>query len=115
MIATPNVPPSSRAVSLTADPTPALAGGSAPMMASVAGALTRPSPPPMKSIWPTTNQYDEVAESRVVQAKPMAIEVRPAATIALVPNRSASLALSGAAIPVKRANGTVRTPASSVP
>ena len=82
MIATPKVPPSSRAVSLTADPMPALAGGSAPMIASVAGALTRPSPPPMKNICPTTNQYDDVAVSRVVQAKPTAIEARPAATIA---------------------------------
>ena len=69
----------------------------------------------MKNICPTTNQYDDVAVSRVVQAKPIAIEVSPAATIALVPNRSASLALSGAAIPVNTANGTVRTPASSVP
>ena len=69
----------------------------------------------MKNICPTTNQYDDVAVSRVVQAKPIAIEANPAATIALVPNRSASLALSGAAMPVNDANGTVRTPASSVP
>ena len=53
--------------------------------------------------------------SRVVQANPSAIETRPPATITFVPNRSASLALTGAAIAVNTANGTVRTPASSVP
>ena len=63
MIATPRVPPSSRAVSLTAEPTPALAGGSAPMIASVAGALTNPKPPPIRNICPTTSQYDEVSVS----------------------------------------------------
>ena len=42
--ATPRVPPSSRVVSFTADPTPALSGGSAPMMDSVAGLVVSPSP-----------------------------------------------------------------------
>ena len=37
--ATPRVPPSSRVVSLTAEPTPALSADSEPMMASVAGAV----------------------------------------------------------------------------
>jgi hypothetical protein len=37
--ATPRVPPNRRVASLTAEPAPALASGTAPMMASVAGAL----------------------------------------------------------------------------
>ena len=85
------------------------------MIASVAGALTKPRPPPMKNICPTTIQYEDVVALRVVHANPSAIDTSPAKTIAFVPNRSASLALSGAAIPVNSANGTVRTPASKVP
>ena len=50
MIATPNAPPSSRVVSFTAEPTPAFALGSEPMIDSVAGADARPMPPPMSTI-----------------------------------------------------------------
>ena len=39
MTATPRVPPSSRVVSLTAEPTPAFSVGSEPMIDSVAGAM----------------------------------------------------------------------------
>ena len=49
-MATPRVPPSSRVVSFTAEPTPARSGGSAPMIDSVAGAVTKPRPLPMKAI-----------------------------------------------------------------
>src|SRR5712691_72124 len=44
MTATPNAPPSSRVVSLTAEPTPALFSGSETMMAPVEGAVTMPMP-----------------------------------------------------------------------
>src|SRR5580700_4238319 len=44
--ATPRVAPSSRVASLTAEPMPALAFGTTPMIASVAGALTSPTPLP---------------------------------------------------------------------
>lgn len=50
-MATPRVPPSSRVVSLTAEPTPALSTDSDPMIASVAGEKVRPRPPPSSSIW----------------------------------------------------------------
>ncbi len=50
MTATPSVPPKRRVASLTADPTPAFAAGTAPMIASVAGALVRPIPEPRNSI-----------------------------------------------------------------
>ena len=42
--ATPRAPPTSRVVSLTAEPTPACAGGREPMMDSVAGAMVSPMP-----------------------------------------------------------------------
>ena len=48
--ATPRVPPSSRVASLTADPTPARAGGRTCMIDSVAGVEIRPSPRPMSTI-----------------------------------------------------------------
>src|SRR5688572_2773746 len=114
-MATPSVLPSSRAVSLTADPTPALAGGNEPMIASVAGAWTSPSPPPRNSMAPTRTQYDVATPVTAEMAKPTAIDTSPAVTTALVPMRSASLADSGAVEAVNTANGTVRTPASSVP
>ena len=48
--ATPRVPPSSRVASLTAEPTPARAGGSTCMIDSVAGVLTSPRPRPIITI-----------------------------------------------------------------
>ena len=48
-IATPSAPPSSRVVSLTADPMFARAGGSESMIDSVAGAPARPMPAPMRT------------------------------------------------------------------
>jgi len=45
------VPPNSRVVSFTAEPTPALAAGTTPMIASVAGALVSPMPIPYNTIW----------------------------------------------------------------
>src|SRR5215218_588891 len=110
-MATPSVLPSSRAVSLTAEPTPALAGGSEPMIASVAGAWIRPRPPPRKNIATTITQYDVSTPVTAETANPAAIDTRPAVTIRLVPKRSASLADKGAVEAVKMANGTVRTPA----
>ena len=43
-IATPSAPPTWRVVSFTAEPTPAFARGSEPMIDSVAGAIVRPMP-----------------------------------------------------------------------
>jgi hypothetical protein len=52
MAATPRAPPTWRVVSLTAEPTPALANGSDPITDSVAGAMTMPNPSAM-----TTNRH----------------------------------------------------------
>ena len=46
MIATPSAPPTCRVVSFIADPTPAFASGSEPMIDSVAGAIAIPMPAP---------------------------------------------------------------------
>ena len=51
MTATPRVAPSRRVASLTAEPTPAFSLETAPMIASVAGALVSPIPVPRTSIW----------------------------------------------------------------
>ena len=99
-------------MSLTADPTPALAGGSEPMIASVAGAWTRPSPPPMKNMATTITAYGVETPLVAAMAKPTAIDSRPPVTTTLVPIRSASLAAIGAVEAVNTANGTVRMPAS---
>jgi hypothetical protein len=53
-MATPRAPPTWRVVSLTADPTPALARGSEPMIDSVAGAMVMPMPTPMTSMLAST-------------------------------------------------------------
>ena len=50
MTATPSAPPTWRVVSLTAEPTPAFARGSEPMIDSVAGAMTSPMPAAMMTI-----------------------------------------------------------------
>ena len=49
-MATPRVPPTSRVVSLTAEPAPALSRGSAPMIASVAGLAVRARPAAIRVI-----------------------------------------------------------------
>ena len=50
MTATPSAAPTSRLVSFTAEPTPALSRGSEPMIDSVDGASARPMPLPSSSI-----------------------------------------------------------------
>ena len=58
MTATPNAPPTWRVVSFTADPTPALANGSEPMIDSVAGAIVSAMPHAINAMRHTTSgQY----------------------------------------------------------
>src|SRR4051794_25684704 len=112
--ATPSVPPSSRVVSLTAEPTPARSGGNEPMIDSVAGAVTRPSPPPIPSMATTTTRYGELAAVTAATRKPEAIKPSPAPTTRFEPNRRTSSGDTGAVSAVKSANGTVCTPADKV-
>ena len=50
MMATPSAPPTWRVVSFTAEPTPALASGSEPMIDSVAGAIVSAMPQAITTI-----------------------------------------------------------------
>ena len=89
MMATPSVPPSSRAVSLTAEPTPALPADSEPMIDSVAGAVVAPRPAPMRIIWPTMIVYGVSTPTlRAIHTNELASSRRPARTTAVVPTRS---------------------------
>ncbi len=55
--ATPTAPPTWRVVSFMAEPTPALARGSEPMIESVAGAMTLPIPRPISMVTPMMAQH----------------------------------------------------------
>ena len=57
--ATPSAPPTWRVVSLTAEPTPALASGSEPMIDSVAGAIVRAKPDDITTIFQANDGYEE--------------------------------------------------------
>jgi hypothetical protein len=78
-----------RVASLTAEPTLALAIGSEPMIASVAGAIAVPMP------------------------KPAATIVMPLATTTFVPSAAVMRADSGPPMTSPAATGSVRRPASS--
>src|SRR5918997_6059563 len=94
--ATPRAAPISRVVSLTADPTPALAGGSDPMIDSVAGGITMARPAASTTRATRTSGYPAPAVSRLASGRPVAAMTRPVATITFVPTRSTSLADDGA-------------------
>src|SRR6266508_791 len=111
--ATPTAPPVCRVVSLTAEPTPAFASGSEPMIESVAGAIVSASPHAVITNRHTRSPYDDDASSPEVNNKPVAVRVSPVATTALLPTRSTNLGLSGATIIIGIANASSRTPVSS--
>lgn len=111
--ATPRVPPTSRVVSFTAEPTPAFAGGSDAMIDSVAGATAEPSPNPIRIIAVAITEYGVEASFVAAIANPAAIRVSPAATTSFVPTRRSILGDVTAATTIANANGRVRTPASA--
>src|SRR6266536_545781 len=77
MTATPRVPPSSRVASLTAEPTPAFALGTTPMIASVAGALVRPirarnkplAAPALRPAWYCSKRIDVLLDTYICSGK----------------------------------------------
>ena len=70
----------------------------------------------MKNIATTMTAYGmSTAAVTAATENPTAMDSRPAVTTSLVPKRRTSLGDSGAIVPVNTANGSVRTPASSVP
>src|SRR6516165_5478843 len=97
MIATPSVPPTSRVVSLTAEPAPAFARGSAPMMASVAGPVVNASPAAISAIAVTTGpQYGALVEVDAATRKPPLISSSPNPTTSFVPTRFITIIATGA-------------------
>src|ERR1700737_1939567 len=95
-MATPNAPPTSRVVSFIAEPTPALPGGSDPMIDSVAGTIDMDSPTAMITRPPSTCQYPDVGVVCARYHSPPAPIVIPTATRALVPTLATSWPATGA-------------------
>ena len=75
--AMPSAPPSSRVVSLTAEPTPALARGTALMMPPVAGAAVTAMPAASSTIATTSTAYEVETPTRVRTAIPRATSAKP--------------------------------------
>ncbi len=76
--AMPNVPPTSRAASFTADATPCLLPGTAETMSVVAGAVASAMPAPTGTIPASSSQYDESAPSWLRTHMPTPMSPRPA-------------------------------------
>src|SRR5579884_4479252 len=115
MIATPSVPPVRRVASLTAEPTPALARGTTPMIASVAGALVSPIPVPITTICSTIVRYVVDREAVVTDTSNAAVNSSPAVTTTFVPTFTASLVPRIDETATHIATGSKRTPADSGP
>src|SRR3954471_9336437 len=88
MMATPRAPPNWRVVSFMAEPTPALDRGSEPMIDSVAGALTLPTPPARITIEASRWGYPLVTGTPARKISPIDTSTKPEPTTALVPTRS---------------------------
>ena len=114
--ATPRVPPSSRVASLTAEPTPARAGGRTSRIDSVAGVEMRPMPSPIMTICGTiTVGYDAATSTVEIQRKAEPKSTIPAVTTACVPTRGASAAPSTEATAMLTATGRMRAPVERLP
>ena len=114
-MATPSVPPSSRVVSLTAEPAPALSRGSAPMIASVAGLEVSARPAAISTIdgddpAPVARRHRRPGGDQEARSSSAA---GPPVTMTLVPARFISAMATGDKAPVTIANGSVARPAFS--
>jgi hypothetical protein len=79
-------------VSLTAEPTPAWAAGSEPMIDSVAGATAKPMPRAMILLATTSGPYPECEVEVVIHIRQWAMVAGPVVTTILVPIRAATFA-----------------------
>src|SRR6266852_4838208 len=95
-MATPRAPPTSRVVSFIAEPTPALPGGSDPMIDSVAGTIDIDSPTAMITRPPSTCQYPDPGVVCARYHNPPAPIAMPRATMAFVPTLATSCPATGA-------------------
>src|SRR5581483_6471921 len=111
--ATPSAPPVWRVVSLTAEPTPALPGGSDPMIDSVAGAVVKPMPAPNQIRTSPPNSVDDINVSEAYIASAEATINSPPVTTRLVPTRSTTRGANGAQPMIPTATGAVSIPALS--
>ena len=112
--ATPSTLPMLRVVSLTAEPTPAMAGGSSRIDAEVAADMASPMPALIddhgQHVVPVTGR------SRSAVAKissPAVTTARPSITGTRTPARLASVAPTGLNTTSAAADGSARTPAAS--
>ena len=114
--ATPRVPPASRVASLTADPTPARAGGSTSRIDSVAGVEISPMPRPIITICGTITVVYGVATPEVeIHRNAEPNSTIPVVTTILVPMRGASAAPTTDATAIDNATGRIRAPVDNVP
>lgn len=110
----PRLPPSSRVVSLTAEPTPALSVGIADRISAVDGAVVRASPQPHSTSAGATARYAASGTAaRASRANPAAIDCSPVVTTRSGPKRSAKPALRGATSSSASATGICATAAVS--
>ncbi len=108
--AMPSAPPTSRVVSLTADPTPNWSGGSEPMIASVAGVMARPMPAAEMNRMPAIIRSLLFSFTRAIEARPPAMIRRPRVVVILAPKRLVMAALMPAAMATPSAIGMNRNP-----
>ena len=109
----PSAPPSSRVVSLTAEPTPALSSGTVLMISLVAGAAVMLMPAPSTANAAAITTYGVSGVSTVRMPKPPATITSPRAITGAAPYRAASVALRGDSATNMIGSGNSATPASS--
>ena len=101
---------------MTADPTPARAGGRNKMIDSVARVEIRPMPRPISTIWGTiVVAYDASTATVEIHTNDVPNSTRPDVTTSLVPIRGASSAPTTEATAMLRATGRIRAPVERVP
>src|SRR2546428_12492372 len=94
-MATPRAPPICRVVSFIADPTPAFASGSEPMIDSVAGVIASAIPVPRTMIEINTWPYPDAIVSVDRYHRPVATTPIPSVTRTLLPSRVTSRPVIG--------------------
>jgi hypothetical protein len=112
--ATPTAPPICRVVSFTAEPTPALARGSDPMIESVAGAMMLAIPRPMSIVIAMTWRAALSGVNVRNSTNDVPTRARPVATTRLLPHRCTQVFDIGAKIISIVACGIRTAPAFTV-
>ncbi len=98
---------------MTAEPTPALASGTEPTISWLAGGMMSAMPAAANTRAAATSGYDEAGSARLIKAKPVAADTKPAMTTARTPNRPTTRGPCGEISMSVNALGSTRTPAAS--